>query len=78
MLHCGGKSFESLGRSGVKANITTLKPVSKIAFQVRDRAGRIGYTGATSPVEIDEDVREECWIEIRKMPEWKARAQGSL
>jgi hypothetical protein len=78
MLHCGGKSFRSLGRSGVTANITTLKPVSKIAFRVRDRAGADRLYRSDQPVEIDEDVREECWIEIRKMPEWKARAQGSL
>ncbi|MFZ1086295.1 MAG: hypothetical protein WAN35_15125, partial [Terracidiphilus sp.] len=30
------------------------------------------------PVEIDEDVREEYWTEIRKRPEWKTRAQSSL
>jgi hypothetical protein len=30
---------------------------------------RIGYKEAASPVEIDEDVREECLIEILKMPE---------
>jgi hypothetical protein len=27
------------------------------------------------PVEIDEDVREECWTEIRKKPELKNRSQ---
>jgi hypothetical protein len=30
------------------------------------------------PIEIEEDVREEHWTVIPKMPEWKARAQGSL
>jgi hypothetical protein len=30
------------------------------------------------PVEIDEDVREEYWTEIRKRPEWKLQAQASL
>jgi len=60
------------------ANIRTLKPVSKIASEVRDRAARISSTETASPLETDEGVREKCWIEILKMPEWKARAQESV
>jgi hypothetical protein len=33
---------------------------------------------SNEPVEIDEDVREEYWVKIRKMPEWKTRTQTSL
>jgi hypothetical protein len=60
------------------ANIRTLKPVSKIASKVRDRVARISSTGTASPLETYEDVRAKCWIEILKIPEWKARAQESV
>jgi hypothetical protein len=36
--------------------------------------GIVLYAG-NIPVEIDEDVREEYWTEIRKRPELKNRSQ---
>jgi hypothetical protein len=39
----------------------------------RDGRDRL-YSPSGLPVEIDEDVREEYWREIRNKPEWGSRA----
>jgi len=39
----------------------------------RDGHDRL-YSPSALPVEIDEDVREEYWRDIRKKPEWSSRS----
>jgi hypothetical protein len=42
----------------------------------RDGKDRL-YLQSTQPVEIDEDVREEYWTKVRKIPEAKKRARSN-
>jgi hypothetical protein len=76
-LHYGGKSFGRLG-GGFKANYVEIG--SGVHYWIsgprKDGTDRL-YKG-DRPVEIDEDVREEYWTEIRKKPEWKTRSRASL
>lgn len=77
-LHYCGKSFQSLKGSGFKANYFDVETGEEywISGPRRDDADRLYKSDW--PVEIDEDVREEYWVEIRKKPECKSRAQASL
>jgi hypothetical protein len=76
-LYYKGKEFGRLGGRGFKANYSDGSGEQYwISGPRRDGADRLYKSNW--PVEIDEDVREEYWTEIRKRPEWKDRAQASL
>jgi hypothetical protein len=77
-LHYGGKSFQSLSGSGFKANYFCVETGEHYWISGPRRDGVDRLYKSDWPVEIDEDVREEYWIEIRGMPEMKDRAQASL
>lgn len=69
-----GRRFQTLSGSGFKANFfdsETLEPywISGVKKGGGDRL----YPGT---IEIDEDVREEYWVQIRKQPELKN--QGTI
>ena len=72
-LHYGGKSFQSLKGSGFKANYFDVESGEQYWISGPRRDGQDRLYGAGLPVEIDEDVREEYWTEIRKKPECKNR-----
>jgi hypothetical protein len=65
-LYYAGRSFQSL-KGGYKANYFDLETKDRywISGPRRDGADRL-Y--GTPGVEIDEDVREEYWLTIRKLP----------
>ena len=71
-VYYGGKSYRMA--EGFKSNF--VEDDSREDYWIsgprRDGADRL-YGGGL-PVEIDEDVREEYWTEIRKKPEWKDRS----
>jgi hypothetical protein len=76
--HYGDKSFQSLRGSGFKANYFDLETGEQYWISGPRRDGADRLYKSDWPVEIDEDVREEYWTQIRKKPEWKERSQTSL
>jgi hypothetical protein len=77
-LYYGGKSFGRLGGRGFKANYSEAESGEHYWISGPRRDGTDRLYKSDQPVEIDEDVREEYWTEIRKKPEWKARTRTSL
>lgn len=77
-LHYKDKSFQSLKGRGFKANYYDIDSGEEYWISGPRRDGADRLYKSDWPVEIDEDVREEYWIEIRKKPEWKTRSQASL
>jgi hypothetical protein len=74
-LYYKGLSFQSLKGSGFKANYLDTETGEKywISGPRRDGLDRL-YGKSALVVEIDDDVREEYWTEIRKKPEHKSKA----
>ena len=62
-LYYGGKTFQSL-KGGDKATHYELISGDKYWFA---NCKKSGYVGAV-PIEIDEDVRDEYWNDIREWP----------
>jgi len=73
-LYYKGKSFQSLKGSGFKTNYRENETGEQywISGPRRDGLDRL-YGKSALVVEIDDDVREEYWTEIRKKPELKHR-----
>ncbi|MCP5059271.1 MAG: 1-deoxy-D-xylulose-5-phosphate synthase [bacterium] len=68
-IYYRGHSFRSL-KGGYKANYFDTETLEGywISGPRKDGEGRL--YGERVPVEIDDDVREEYWREIRGLPEW--------
>ena len=77
-LHYSGKSFRSLKGSGFKANYFDVETGEQYWISGPRRDGVDRLYKSDWPVEIDEDVREEYWTQIRKRPELKDHATTSL
>jgi hypothetical protein len=77
-LHYGGKSFQSLKGNGFKANYYDVETGEHYWISGPRRDGADRLYKSDWPVEIDDDVREEYWTEIRKKPEWKSQSKASL
>jgi hypothetical protein len=73
-LYYGDKSFHSLKGRGFKSNYRETETGEEywISSPRHDGVDRL-YGKSALVVEIDEDVREEYWTEIRKKPELKKR-----
>ena len=65
-LHYDGRSFQSLGGTGFKANYFDVETGDHfwISGPRKDGRDRL-YEGSTKPIEIDPDVSEEYWRDIR-------------
>ena len=74
-LYYRGHTFYSLKGSGFKANYRNEQTGEAywISGPRRDGLDRL-YGKSALVVEIDDDVREEYWMEIRKKPELKKRS----
>jgi hypothetical protein len=70
-----GQSFQSLKGQGFKANYRETETGEQywISGPRRDGLDRL-YGKSALVVEIDADVREEYWTEIRKQPEHKSKS----
>ncbi len=68
-LYYQGKSFQSLKGAGFKSNYYDLATGDEYWISGCKKDGSDRLYGERVPVKIDEDVREEYWTEIRKMPE---------
>jgi hypothetical protein len=77
-LHYRGRSFQSLKGSGFKANYFDVETGEQYWISGPRRDGTDRLYKSDWPVEIDEDVREEYWTEIRKRPELKDHKNTSL
>ena len=65
-LHYGGRTFQSLGGQGFKANYFDVDTGDHfwISGPRKDGSDRL-YEASAKPVEIDADVNDEYWKEIR-------------
>jgi len=68
-LSYGGRTFQSLKGRGFKANHVDVETGDQfwISGPRKDGRDRL-YDGSTVPIEIDDDVAEEYWREIRGKP----------
>jgi hypothetical protein len=67
-IYYGGKSFRSL-KGGYKANYVEISSGEKYWIPGPKRNGEDRLYGEMVPVQIDENVREEYWRDIRNQPE---------
>lgn len=72
-LYYGGKTFQSLKGAGFKANYFDVESGDEYWISGCKRDGSDRLHGERVPVEIDDDVRHEYWINIREQPENKAK-----
>jgi hypothetical protein len=68
-LYHGGKAFKGLKGAGFKSNYRDVETGNEYWISGPKRNGRDRLYGEAKPVEIDADVREEYWVEIRGQPE---------
>ena len=69
-IYYRGRTFASLNGSGFKANFFDVETQEEFWISGCKKDGTDALYSTT--VEIDEDVREEYWINIREKPESKA------
>ena len=65
-LHYDGRTFQRLGGHGYKANYFDVETGTRfwISGPRKDGRDRL-YESSTKPVEIDADVKDEYWRDIR-------------
>jgi hypothetical protein len=74
-IYYRGHFFHSLKGQGFKANFRNEQTGEEYWISGPRRDGQDRLYVSNIPVEIDEDVREEYWTQIRKEPESKSRAR---
>jgi len=74
-LYYKGHLFYSLKGSGFKANYRNQETWEEYWISGPRRDGQDRLYVSNIPVEIDEDVREEYWTEIRKKPDLRNRSR---
>jgi hypothetical protein len=67
-LYYRGQRFQSLKGAGFKSNYYDVDTGEDYWISGPKRNGGDRLYGGNSPIEIDEDVREEYWQEIRRQP----------
>ena len=68
-LYYRGQRFQSLKGAGFKSNYFDVETGADYWISGPKRDGSDRLYGGRAPIEIDEDVREEYWTEIRREPE---------
>ena len=66
-VHYGGRTFKTLSGAGFKSNYVDIKTGDHYWISGCRKDGRDALYSTTA--EIDDDVCEEYWSEIRDMPE---------
>ena len=75
-IYYRGKQFQSLNGSGFKANFYDVESGEEYWISgCRKDGDDTLYPGVPSVVEIDADVQEEYWTEIRGLPERAGEVQ---
>jgi len=72
-LYYRGKTFQRI--TGKKANYSDVETHHEYWISGPHRDGGDRLYVSNIPVEIDDDVREEYWTEIRKKPDLKHQSQ---
>lgn len=67
-IHYDGKTFQTLNGSGFKENYFDIETGDYYWISGCKKDGGDRLYGERLPIYIDEDVREEYWIEIRNLP----------
>ncbi len=70
-IYYGGRTFRSLKGRGFKSNYVDIESSAQYWISGPRKDGTDRLYGGRSPIEIDDDVREEYWIEIRSLPSRK-------
>jgi hypothetical protein len=68
-LYYRGQKFQSLKRAGFKSNYYDVVTGEDYWISGTKRNGGDALYGGSLPIEIDEDVREEYWRDIRRQPD---------
>src|SRR6266481_5521255 len=68
-LYYRGQKFQSLKGAGFKSNYYDVNTGDDYWISGPKRNGGDALYGGSTPVEIDEDVREEYWRDIRGQPD---------
>jgi hypothetical protein len=67
-LYYRGQKFQSLKGAGFKSNYYDVETGEDYWISGPKRNGGDALYGGSTPIEIDEDVREEYWRDIRRQP----------
>jgi hypothetical protein len=67
-LYYRGQKFQSLKGQGFKSNYYDVDRGEDYWISGPKRNGSDRLYGGSTPVEIDDDVREEYWRDIRRLP----------
>ena len=67
-LYYRGQKFQSLKGAGFKSNYYDVDTCEDYWISGPKREGGDALYGGSTPIEIDEDVREEYWRDIRRQP----------
>jgi hypothetical protein len=67
-LYYRGQTFQSLKGAGFKSNYYCVETGENYWISGPKRRGGDALYGGSTPIEIDEDVREEYWSDIRRQP----------
>lgn len=67
-LYFRGLTFRSLKGAGFKSNYYAVETGDYYWISGPKRRGGDALYGGSIPIEIDEDVREEYWLQIRRQP----------
>ncbi|TCC88175.1 1-deoxy-D-xylulose-5-phosphate synthase [Pedobacter frigiditerrae] len=67
-IHFDGKTFQTLNGSGFKENYFDVETGDYYWISGCKKDGGDRLYGERKPIYIDEDTREEYWIEIRNLP----------
>ena len=68
-LYYRGRGFQSLKGAGFKSNYYDVENGEDYWISGPKRDGGDALYGGSTPIEIDDDVREEYWRDIRRRPE---------
>jgi hypothetical protein len=68
-LYYGGQRFQSLKGAGFKSNYFNVDTSEDYWISGPKRNGGDALYGGSTPIGIDEDVREEYWQAIRRQPD---------
>ena len=68
-LYYNGQTFRSLKGAGFKSNYYCVETGEDYWISGPKRRGGDALYGGSTPIEIDEDVREEYWRDIRRQPQ---------
>ena len=68
-LYYAGRTFQSLKGAGFKSNFYCVETGDDYWISGPKRRGGDALYGGSTPIEIDEDAREEYWRDIRRQPD---------